>query len=95
MDSHVGSRYKRARVIFDGWVSEYDDVIYLYTAVPDGTSYESYGNTQAGSVRPKTPNLMLTIDYASVRRVSPLRDRYRDPDSPDYAYGKDEDHDKS
>jgi hypothetical protein len=46
-------------------------------------------------VRPETPNLMLTIDYASVRRTSALHDRYRDPDSPDYAYGKDEDHDEA
>jgi hypothetical protein len=88
--SAVDSHYKRARVTFDGWVSEYKDVIYLYTAVPDFTDPDHLATVQAGCVRPETPNLMLTIAYASVHRTSELRDRYRDPDSPDYAYGKDE-----
>lgn len=97
MDSH----YKRARVTFDGWISEYDHVIYLYTAVPDGTNPESHANTQAGAVYLDKSDMELTIDYASVRRNPKVRDPYappaledgyRDPDSPDYAYGKDEDH---
>jgi hypothetical protein len=100
MDSH----YKRARIIFDGYISEYKDVIYLYTAVPEGFDAQSHADTQAGAVYLHKENLNLTVDYASVRDPKvrdpyappALEDGYGDPDSADYAYEReDEDDDEA